>query len=467
MNGNRSLDAGKYTAISVSIIVGLVAMIYATMFGNYRPHTAIDNTWYLSFSYDYCIKGIDTDAVFGLHFPTGMGGTVAFGKLAAILQCSALSPFDWSLVAANVLSVAGVLLSVAAIFTFLVGEGFRRHSAATCCLTLAATEPFLAMANQSRYDYVTFFLAVCGLVLAARRHLFVAGLIAALAIEVEPIGIMASIYLITYELSKMIQMRPVRLEFDHVAKLTIGSAFGFAVYLMLHRDILALVASSSAAEWNLGSIHFLYAYFFQGRLYRHLPELAIFAACLLAHLWRRDYLHWPFPILASSVVFFIGFILRHHNVYYTPFWYFPSFLLVFVTISIAWRAVAFPALVLALFIPQYAVAYVWGHKFAYTRQAQLQVARSLITNRGADLRDAHIFGDFLFWAVFKDLSFEWAPTGKFNQPPGTSYLICGLDPPSISEESVCADELSYFSGMELVGQFSWARRKYQIYERRE
>jgi hypothetical protein len=44
---------------------------------------------------------------------------------------------------------------------------FQPVRAVTYCLALAATEPFVAMANQSKYEYVTFFS------------------------EVQPIGIMA------------------------------------------------------------------------------------------------------------------------------------------------------------------------------------------------------------------------------------------------------------------------------------
>src|SRR6516164_1861815 len=302
----------KYTLTSVFIITGIVVAVYAIMFGNYRPHTAIDTQWYLSYSYNFCIKGIDTDVTFGQPFPIGQGGTVAFGKLAAIVQCAALAPFNWSLVAANVLSVVGVVLSMAAIVAFLVGEGFSRLGAVTCCLALAATEPFLAMANQSKYEYVTFLFAVCGLLLAARRHLFLAGLISVLAIEVQPIGIMAPIYLIAYELSRMIQARRLRLEFDRVAKLVLGGVLGIAVYFILHPHILALLTTpSNSAGWNLGKIHFLYGYFFETRLYRHLPELAVFSACLLVHIWRRDYMQWPFPIIASLGTLFVGFFLRH------------------------------------------------------------------------------------------------------------------------------------------------------------
>jgi hypothetical protein len=241
---------------------------------------------------------------------------------------------------------------------------------------------------------------------------------------------------------------------------------GLAVYFILHPHILALLAASpNPAEWGKeGSIHFLYGYFFEARLYRHLPELAIFVACLSVHIWRRDYMHWPFPIVASLAIVFIGFFIPHRNGFYTPFWYFHSFLLVFLTISVAWRAVAVPVVVLVLFVPQYAVAYVEGHKYA--GQGELQVARSAIASRGTDLSHAHIFGDFIFWPVFKDLSFEWAPTHEFEQPNGTSYLICGLDPPFSPSERVCADELRAFSGMQLVDQFSWAGRKYFIYERR-
>jgi hypothetical protein len=138
---------------------------------------------------------------------------------------------------------------------------------------------------------------------------------------------------------------------------------------------------------------------------------------------------------------------------------------VFLTISVAWPAVAVPVLVLVLFVPQYAVGYVEGHKYA--RQDELQVARSAIASHSTDLSHARIFGDFIFWPVFKDLSFQWSPSVRFKQPHGTSYLICGLDPPFSPEERVCADELPTFSGVQLVDQFSWADRKYLVYERRE
>jgi hypothetical protein len=462
------LAAGRYTPISISIIAVLVAAVYATMFGNYRVNLAIDTPWYLSFSYNYCMKGIDTDVTFGALFPTGEGGTVAFGKLAAYLQCAALAPFNWSLTAANVLSVAGVALSMAAIVDFLVGQGFSRLGAVTCCLALAATEPFIAMANQSKYEYITFFLAACGLLLAARQHLFLAGLISVLAIEVQPIGIMAPIYIIAYELSRMIQARRFRLEFNRIVKLALGGVLGLAIYFILHPNILTLLAVSNAAEWNNGAGHFLYGYFFEARLYRHLPELAIFAICFLVHIWRRDYMQWPFPIVASLATFLIGFLLPHGNYFYTPFWYFPSFLLVFLTASAAWRAAVVPALVLVLFVPQYAMGYVEGHKYA--GQGELQrVARSAILRHGTDVAHATIFGDFIFWPAFKDLSFEWAPSAFHDPrriPPGTIYLVCGLDRPFSPQERVCADELPVFGVMQHVTQFSWAGRKYLIYERR-
>jgi hypothetical protein len=113
----------------------------------------------------------------------------------------------------------------------------------------------------------------------------------------------------------------------------------------------------------------------------------------------------------------------------------------------------------------YAVAYVEGHRYA--RQGELHVARSAIASHGTDLSHAHIFGDSIFWPVFKDLSFEWPPTAMFKEPRGTSYLICGLDPPFFTFEHVCADELPFFSDMQLVEQVSWAGRKYLVYERRE
>jgi hypothetical protein len=69
-----------------------------------------------------------------------------------------------------------------------------------------------------------------------------------------------------------------------------------------------------------------------------------------------------------------------------------------------------------------------------------------------------------------DVSFEWAPSILHHQRPipvGTIYLICGLDPPFSPEARVCADALPTFGDMQLIGQFSWADRKYLVYERRD
>jgi len=212
----RSVLVSSHTPILVSVIAALVVMLYIALFRNYRVNTSIDTQFYLSHSYNYCINGIELDVIFGNVFPFGQGGTIAFGKLAAILQCAALTPFNWSLVAANILSVTGVVLSKIVIFAFLVNQGFNRLGAITFCLALAATEPFVAMANQSKYEYITFFLAVCSLAVQARRQLVLAGLISVLAIEVQPIGIMAPIYLISYELCRIFQSRVFRVDFARV-----------------------------------------------------------------------------------------------------------------------------------------------------------------------------------------------------------------------------------------------------------
>src|SRR5215467_7339994 len=64
----------EYSTISVSIVAVLVVAVYAAMFGNYCPHTLIDTPWYLSYSYNYCIKGISNDVSFGSTLPFGLGG---------------------------------------------------------------------------------------------------------------------------------------------------------------------------------------------------------------------------------------------------------------------------------------------------------------------------------------------------------------------------------------------------------
>jgi hypothetical protein len=120
-----------------------------------------------------------------------------------------------------------------------------------------------------------------------------------LVIEVQPIGIIAPLYLICYELSRIIQKCQLDVEFDRIVKLVLGAVLGFAIYFILHPHILTLLARSSPADWNAYRGHFLYRYFFGTQLYRHLPELAAF----IVHVWRQDYMRWSFPIIASFGTF--------------------------------------------------------------------------------------------------------------------------------------------------------------------
>jgi hypothetical protein len=51
--------------------------------------------------------------------------------------------------------------------------------------------------------------------------------------EVQLIGIMAPIYLIAHESSRMIQTRRYHLEFDSVVKMALGGVLGLAIYYIL------------------------------------------------------------------------------------------------------------------------------------------------------------------------------------------------------------------------------------------
>jgi hypothetical protein len=111
-------------------------------------------------------EGIDTDTTFESVFPGGMGSTVAFGKLAAMVQCAALAPFNWSMVAANVLSVGrrraehgrDLRLPRESRFQSLRG---RQVLPGTC-----GDRAVCRNRESIQYEYITFLLAVCGLLLA-------------------------------------------------------------------------------------------------------------------------------------------------------------------------------------------------------------------------------------------------------------------------------------------------------------
>lgn len=78
------------------VFVTAIVMLYVLLFDHFRTFQ-VDDPWFASFSYNYWNDGIVTDTLYKRHFPRGMGGVEAFGKLAACVQAPLMNALGWSL----------------------------------------------------------------------------------------------------------------------------------------------------------------------------------------------------------------------------------------------------------------------------------------------------------------------------------------------------------------------------------
>jgi hypothetical protein len=295
--------------------------------------------------------------------------------------------------------------------------------------------------------------------------------ISVLAIEVQPIGIMAPVYLIAFELSRMIRARRFCLAFDRVAKIGLGGVLGLAAYLILHPQILSLLsASPSPAEWGKqGSIYFIS--FTSISLRQGYTGMCLSLRDLLRTSWSTSGDGITCSGRSHSWLHSRRFSSDFSSLKGMFLYALPVLSLFSSRIRDGQRDVASLCGSCACAGPvRSAIHGGVSRGDKYARQDELQVARSTIAGRGTDLSHAHIFGDSIFWPVFKDLSFRWPPAIMYEPqriPRGTIYLICGVDPPFFTLEHACANDLPAFGDMQLIEEFSWARRKYRIYERCE
>src|SRR5580704_3947309 len=107
-------------------LIAFIALLYIALIGRYNAFD-LDSRWFPSFSHAFWVDHIQTDPFMLGIFPSGMGGVIAFGKLAAIIQGALLNLFGWSLAAATLISSAFVLLSLILLSRTCLNLGFSAN----------------------------------------------------------------------------------------------------------------------------------------------------------------------------------------------------------------------------------------------------------------------------------------------------------------------------------------------------
>jgi hypothetical protein len=398
----RSVSGSQYGSgadFRLWAAAGVTFLFYVILWGLYRPYN-IDDPWSLSFSYSFCHRQSELDLAFGGRFPNGMGGTIAFGKLAAFTQCAVFDLFGWTRTALEVLSKTVSLAGLALMGLFLSRIGIGRRIIFCYIVAFAALEPFFGMASQAKYECFTFLLLFGSLLLVSNGRWFLAGLMAATAVEIQPMGILAPV------------MTAICLAFTHDgdrrervrawAALLAGGALVIPVYFLLHPHIFTAFTPVGGLEasWLLHP-GFLYAYFWETQYKRHLPELAVFLCAIALFLIRRRgdeqarrWGRFTFACLIAATA--ASFLLKWPNYNYAVFWYWAALLLVFRVAGTYARA-SWVCLIAVLYImPQYGFVFAKNRNGGFSNE-EFGALRTAIGQVAGTADAVPVFGDYTLW----------------------------------------------------------------------
>lgn len=437
------------------------ALIYAALFGVYRPWNE-DNAWYVSFSHNLCERSTSTDAVFGRVFPNGMGGTVAFGKLAAFAQCALLRPLGWTLQGAYAVSIAAFAASCGLLFLFVRGRGWPVARAAYLVAVIAIMEPFVAMANAAKYEFMILLLALLALVLQQRNRLCAAAFVATLAFESEPMGIVGILYLACAEFEVM-SLRGASTK--RMLWLALGAGAGVACILSLHPQLPSQLLQLRHANADGLRGHFLYPYFFEAKYFRHIPELCLILGVLGHRLLSRPR-RLDFGLLASVAVFVVGLISYRANYHYAVFFLLPACLMVFEWLTSRWASARVYLVALLFMAPQYVMVLRLNGMYrdlSYIDHVRATVAAAV---------DPHVpvamFGHYTSFFALAEHDFRVDELLLQPRKPSTpqEVLVCLVEatadlPPALS----CDQLLTAFSGARLVGKVPYGKHMFRIFLR--
>lgn len=356
----------KYDYWIIGAFCLAIVLTYFLLHDIYRPDN-YDDPGFLSFVYNYTIRGISHDIVFGSTHRDGYSGLVLFGKSCGYLYGSVLSLAGWSRSNSHLISI--ILVSLSAFFWYQIISklGFTLKLALFFSLALLLLEPFFGAANQARSDALCFFLLSLSLLLFVKRIYLISGLIAMVSFEVHPVGISTFFYILAVVLAR--RRTTEKRMWRPVLAFAVGVLLGVIYYYLLHRNALPLLFST-LLRGNKGGfmiIPILSEYFFKTRYYRHIPELILIIGCagvfLIKKYWRKNRLVAYFFLAACA----IALIIRRPNFMYMIFLY-PAFLLLILYIfDTAGRIRLIMLIILIYLIPQYAFVYFQNRNFDLQR----------------------------------------------------------------------------------------------------
>jgi hypothetical protein len=341
-------------------------IIYHILQLNYRL-AEIDDTWWISFSYNFFHHGITYDLISGSNVFSA--GVQHFGKTYSFLIGVFLDFFGWTKPSSYFLSLLFIFGGFISWYFILRRFQYSRELCVTFCVTGLLLDPFFSAAVSARSEAFVFLVSSLAFLLFVFDRYFESMAVAWIGLETHPIGAVAFFLMAAAFWAPRPLHLPPR---PKISRIWILSSAGFGLgalyYLLLHSDGLAQLPQSLLSQNQLSGQsvqNFMFDYFFHSKYHRHLLELALLVFCAWEFFRYKIFLKDPLIITLSISLLLFTLIFRRPQYHYALYFY-PAFLLIVARVfearwNLRWMVWGF----LAALLPQYAFAYHLNQGYDY------------------------------------------------------------------------------------------------------
>jgi hypothetical protein len=321
-------DKGIWTLIILSAACLLAVILVAWLAGEQLVGLEMDDPWYMWFAWRLA-HGHLTDPLFGA------AGPQLFGRVWIWLLSKAYAVGGWRLAAGHAVSLS-CLIAAAAIWLRLGRRlGLRLEQAVLLAVTLVAYYPFLRAGLSARPEAFIWFLTSLAMLVLDARQPFLAGVLAGVAAETHPMGLVALVYLGAW----IWRMRPswgIKRTLRSLLWLFAGLAIASLSYLAVHGAYLLALLSGEVTSGFAAMMSFrtpVLAYLDSGDVLRRASAALLIVASLSVYVatgsWRREKL--PLYLLVAIGVLFV-IVPRANELYFV---YFAPILLLALIVSLS------------------------------------------------------------------------------------------------------------------------------------
>jgi hypothetical protein len=419
----KSLDKQEsFGPLGIALIIIMSVSIVASYIGLNLIYNIedVDDAWSLSFMYNAFVRHIPPESTFG----GGMANLNFFGMTQAYVYAGILNCVGWTKGNSHLVSAFFMLLASCTWYGILRKLNFSRKVSLYFCLLVLWCEPFFRVALLPRPEALTFFLvSLAFYFLVCERFYFPAGLLAAVAVENHPMGIVFFVYALAYAASRRAEYwKDRRLLARKALLLAAGVACGAVYYVAIHFHYLhqsAHIVRQGATELA-GSV--LYQYFFVCvNYFRHVADFVFFCFCLVLYFWKGLYKENRFVLFFLLFLVAANFVNPRGNYEYSLYFY-PGFLLLSLFVFEKFKRLEWAAAILFLFFFAYNLTIVY-RKHSYDFNAYVATLQSAVPGNSIQ-----VVGSTNEWYAFRDREYYPAIiTYNFDTAAPSFYLIEGND----------------------------------------